>query len=120
VFLHVADGHLFLIDGARRAPLPDGALEATFERFGRPLDEAARLTDVAELVLPTGRRLRRVRHLARFDVIARDWLVLDASEEDERGPGRAALATTIAGALEHLAGTFARAQERAAGPLSGS
>ena len=55
--------------------------------------------DGPKIDLGGGRTLQRIRHLARYDVIARDFLVWCA-------PGReplVELAVTISGALEHLA-----------------
>jgi hypothetical protein len=78
--------------------LPDGSLEAVMARFGKPLEPSERLVQAGALDLGDGRVLRHVRHLARYDVIARDYLVYDE-------PGRepmCALATTVAGALQHL------------------
>lgn len=75
-----------------RFPLPPGAIAAVFRRFGAPLDPGARLMEIAVLELPEG-PLRHVRHKATWDVIARDYLVLGE---------RCVLATTVAGALEHL------------------
>ncbi len=91
-------------EGSPSLALPDGALEAVMKRYGRPLDAGEPVTEVALLVLGDGRTLRHVRHLARWDVIARDWLVFEA-------PGAEALcamATTVAGALAHLARASAR------------
>ncbi|MBX3187741.1 MAG: hypothetical protein KF819_12025 [Labilithrix sp.] len=86
------------LDGA---PLPPGAIEAVMKRFGAPIEpsERARLDDVEALDLGDGRRLRRARHLARFDVIARDYLVYEAPGEEPL----CAMATAVAGALQHLA-----------------
>ena len=100
------DGGLALVSEDGVEPLPDGALDAVMRRFGQPIDPAARLVDVAalELLEPRGARLRHVRHLARFDVIARDWLVLEVPGREPTG----ALATTVAGALSHLARAAAR------------
>jgi hypothetical protein len=103
VHLSAIDGALALVleDGASRVNLllPDGALDAVMARFGKPLDPAASVHEVASLDLGAGSVLRHVRHLARYDVIARDYVV---SESPGREP-LCALATTVAGALEHLA-----------------
>jgi hypothetical protein len=79
--------------------LPQGALEAVMQRFGAPLEPSERLTTIDTLAFGDGRSLRHVRHLARFDVIARDYVVY----ETPGGEPLCALATTVAGALEHLA-----------------
>jgi hypothetical protein len=78
-------------------PLPDGALEAVMARYGKPLEEGTSLVPVAALDLGD-RRLRHVRHLARYDVIARDYLVYERPDAEPL----CALATTVAGALDHL------------------
>ncbi len=49
-------------------------------RYGRPLDEAVPLAGPA-LELGEGRRLVQLRFRPRFDVIARDYLVLEAPPE---------------------------------------
>lgn len=86
-----ADGlTLVLADG--RFPLPKGSLAAVLRRFGSPFDPAQPVMEIGTLQMPEG-VLRHVRHKDTWDVIARDWLVLD---------DRCALATTVAGALEHL------------------
>jgi hypothetical protein len=80
------------------AALPVLALERIMERYGKPL------ADGVEPVGPTldlgdGKTLTLMRHLARYDVIARDFLVFGA-------PGRervAELAVAVTGALLHLA-----------------
>ena len=83
-----------------RHPLPEGALEAVMARFGKALEPTEKLTFVAELELGDGRRLRHARHLARYDVIARDFLIYEAPGDEPL----AALATWVAGALVHLGG----------------
>lgn len=86
-----ADGMaLVLPDG--RFPLPAGSLAAVLKRFGSPFDPGQPVMEIGSLVVPEG-VLRHVRHKDTWDVIARDWLVLG---------DRCALATTVAGALEHL------------------
>jgi hypothetical protein len=120
VYLKVEDGALWVVVGAigaaqsagaigaaQSAGAPDladayavgtVALEAVMKRFGAPLEPAEPITTVAALDLGDGRAVRHVRHLGRYDVIARDFLVYDA-------PGReplCALATTVSGALVHL------------------
>jgi len=104
-FLRARDGRVELVGPAGARALPAGALDAVLRRFGQPLDADASVHEVGALRLPDGRVLRHVRHLARFDVIAKDYLVLDVGDDV-----RCALATTAAGALDHLA----RAAEMAA------
>jgi hypothetical protein len=79
--------------------LPDGALPAVMKRYGAPLEPSERVIEVDALDVPEG-RLRHVRHLAVYDVIARDYLVHD----DGEGQATCALAVTVAKALRHLAG----------------
>ena len=79
-------------------PLPPGALRAVMRRYGAPFDPAAACQREGELELGDGARLEHVRHLAGYDVIARDYLVYAE-------PGLepvCAMATTVAGALRHL------------------
>lgn len=110
VFLRVDDGVLTLASTEGAFPLPDGALDAVMRRYGAPLEPTERLVAVASLDLGDGRALRHVRHLARYDVIARDYLVYDPGGRE----ALCALATTVAGALEHL-GRAARAAASATG-----
>jgi hypothetical protein len=79
--------------------LPSGALEAVMSRYGAPFDHDAPIAAIAHLDLDGGRRLRHVRHLAGYDVIARDYLVYDAPGAEPL----CALATQVATALAHLA-----------------
>jgi hypothetical protein len=104
IFLFIEDRVLGLRSDEGAFTLPDGALEAVMSRFGKPLDVSEQLTPVGALELGDGRMLRHVRHLARWDVIARDWLVLEVAGEEPL----CALATTVAGALGHLARAAAR------------
>jgi hypothetical protein len=111
VCLRASNGGLALVNDDGTFPLPEGALEAVMVRFGAPLDPASRLIAVATLALGEGRTLRHVRHLATYDVIARDYLVYE-------GPGNdplCAFATTVAGALDHLARAGTRTTDRARG-----
>jgi len=101
VHLTMEEGGLAVLADSERFALAELALEAVMARFGAPLEPAEPLSEVAKLDLGGGRALRHVRHLGRYDVIARDYLVHDV-------PGReplCALATTVAGALVHLGRT---------------
>lgn len=109
VFLRCDGDVLALASDRGTLPLPAGALEAVMARFGAPLEDGASVVEVASLDLGASGRLRHVRHLARYDVIARDWLIHERPGEEPR----CALATTVAGALDHLA-------RAASTPLSGS
>jgi hypothetical protein len=75
------------------------ALASVTTRYGAPFDPEAPISVVATLDLGDGRALRHVRHLAGYDVIARDYLVYEGAAPE----ASCALATTIARALEHLA-----------------
>lgn len=100
VLLVVQDGALGVASDAGVFALPDGALAAVMARFGKPLERSERVALVGALDLGGGRVLRHVRHLARYDVIARDYLVYEVAVAGEEPV--CALATTVAGALEHL------------------
>jgi hypothetical protein len=90
-------------DGELR--LPAGALPAVMLRYGSPFDSEAAAELHGVLELGEGAELRHVRHLAGYDVIARDYLVYTAPELESL----CAMATNIAGALRHL-GLAARAR----------
>jgi hypothetical protein len=95
---------LEIVEPSGALAVPEGALEIVMARYGAPFDEQARVTAVAELELGPGHKLRHVRHLAGYDVVQRDYLVLER-------PGAEALCapgTTVAGALQHLARAAAR------------
>ena len=90
---------LALVSDEGSWPLPEGALRAVLARFGAPFDAQARIREVARLELGNGELLRHVRHLAGYDVIARDYVVYESAE----GEPLCALATTVSAALLHLA-----------------
>ncbi len=96
---------LEIVDASGALAVPAGALEKVLERYGAPFDATARIKVVAELELGAGRRLRHVLHLAGYDVVARDYLVLEQAE----GEALCAPGATVAGALQHLARANARA-----------
>jgi hypothetical protein len=98
VFLRRAAGVLELVDDGGALALPPQAVGAVMRRFGAPLDLTEPLTVVASLELEGGNVLRHVRHRARYDVIARDYLVLEAPDREPL----CGLATAVAGALAHL------------------
>jgi hypothetical protein len=98
VYLRPADGQIEIVSDDGAWPLPHGALYAVLARFGAPFDEDARSTLIASLALAEGESLRHVRHLAGYDVIARDYLVY----EHPNGEALCALAATVAAALLHL------------------
>lgn len=93
------EGDLAIVIEGSELALPEGAVDAVMKKFGAPIEPSEKVGEVAAMDLGEGATLRHVRHLARYDVIARDWLVYER-------PGAEALcamATTVAGALEHLA-----------------
>jgi hypothetical protein len=94
------------VGGEPPAALPMLALERVMGRYGKPLADGVAV-DGPRLDLGGGKTLTRIRHLARCDVIARDFLVFSA-------PGAepvAELAVAISGALVHLARASAIARE---------
>jgi hypothetical protein len=95
---------LEIVDAGGALPVPEGALEKVLARYGAPFDPEARIIVVAELALGPGKRLRHVQHLAGYDVVMRDYLVLDA----EGGEPLCAPGATVAAALQHLASAWAR------------
>lgn len=107
VYLRVTAGAaLEIVDADGALPVPAGALDKVLERYGAPFDPEAAITVVAELELGGARRLRQVRHLAGYDVVPRDYLVLDLGE----GESRCCFGATVAAALQHLARVAARAK----------
>jgi len=107
VAVAVEAGAVGLVTAGKFLPLPAGAVDAVVRRFGGPLEPSETLREVGVLPLPDGRAIRHVRHLARFDVIARDYVALTPAGADDE---YVALATTVAGAWMHLARGFAGAE----------
>ena len=105
VFVTCEHGVLRIAAADATFALPEGALDAVMERFGAPLDPTSELGHVGDLDLGDAGTLRHVRHLARYDVIARDYLVYERAGREPL----CALATTVAGALNHLGRAHARA-----------
>jgi hypothetical protein len=104
VFLQLSDGDLALVSDDGTFVLPEGALGAVMARFGAPFDQSSRIATVASLELGERRALRHVRHRGAYDVIARDYLVYEVVGQEPL----CALATTVAGALDHLGRAVAR------------
>jgi len=80
-----------------RAIVEPGVLDAVMKRYGRPLADDVIVTGPT-LELGGGQTLSLLRHRARYDVIARDFLVY-------RVPGRepvAELAASVTAALTYL------------------
>jgi hypothetical protein len=99
VFLRRDADRLLLASDEGELRLPAGALRAVMLRYGAPFDPHAMSQSHGVLELSAGASLRHVRHLAGYDVIARDYLVYSE-------PGLesvCAMATNVAGALRYLA-----------------
>ncbi len=102
VYLRVREGvapAIELVDADGVWPLSPQVLEAVLTRYGAPFDSEAATTEVAVLDLGDGRRLRHVRHLAGYDVVPRDYLVLEGGT----GEAPCAMGAAIVGPLQHLA-----------------
>jgi hypothetical protein len=108
VFLRLQDGSLCIVSADGRVALPDRALGAVMVRYGVAFDATEPVAPVAALELGGGRSLRHVRHLAGYDVIARDYLVYEVPGETPL----CALSATVARALLHLARVKSRAAAR--------
>ncbi len=98
VLLRATNGQLEIVAAGEAWPLPPGALGAVLTRYGAPFDAAARIAPVASFALGEGEVLRHVRHLAGYDVIARDYLVYERPGSE----ALCALAASVAAALLHL------------------
>jgi hypothetical protein len=96
-------GRLAVLVGSEVLPLPDGALQAVMKRYGKPLDVTPQPKIEEELAVGPGLILGRFRFLSRYDVIARDYIVLYAPNNEPL----CELATSVAAALHHLARRFA-------------
>lgn len=99
VRLTVEDGELVVVVRAEAAVVPEPLFAAVVGRYGAPFDEAEAVRRVGTLTLASGATIEHVRHLARFDVVARDYLVYGATGVRER---TCASSTVVAGALAHL------------------
>ena len=76
---HVA-GVLEVVADEEAITLPHGALAAVISRYGASFDPEASISVVATLHAQSNDcTLRHVRHLAGYDVIARDYLVYEAA-----------------------------------------
>lgn len=108
VFLRVDDdGALNLVSDEEALALPALSLDHVMARFGRPLEPGERVAEVGTLDLGDGHVMRHVRHLGRYDVIARDYLIYSVPGHEPL----CALATTVAGALAHLGRAAAAASK---------
>jgi len=106
VYLQSDGDELVIVSEEGSWPLPAGALAAVLTRYGAPFDADAQTSLIGSLELSPGERLRHVRHLAGYDVIARDYLVYERADDE----ARCALAAPVTAALLHLG----RAQAQAA------
>lgn len=104
VCLREREGALEIVSEAQTWALPPGALRAVLTRFGAPFDPEAPSARVAVMTLTTGEVLCHVRHLAGYDVIARDYIVYEGPDTG----AMCAMATTVAAALMHLGRATAR------------
>ncbi len=68
------------------------------ERYGKPIDPPFPPA-LETLALSGGAKLVRFRHLATYDVIARDYLMYEAPQKEPV----CELATAVTAALSHLA-----------------
>jgi len=98
IHLEANAGSLELCFDEVRASVPARVVIALMRRYGRPANDGVD-TSGEELRLDAGTVLRRFRFRAGVDVVGRDYLALIESG----GEPILAMATTIAGALEHLA-----------------
>lgn len=98
VFLRFDGDRVWIVTEGAAFALPDAALFAVMSRFGAPFDDLASVRVVARLELPAGCSLRHVRHLAGYDVIARDYLVYECPKHEPL----CALSTAVTAALAHL------------------
>ena len=98
IYLRWADDELEIVSDDGSWTVPHGALAAVLTRYGAPFDDGAQSSLVATLQLAAGESLRHVRHLAGYDVIARDYLVYEHPD----GETLCALAATVTAALLHL------------------
>jgi hypothetical protein len=97
-YLKVEDGELCLVLPDYEVVIPSSILVRIFERYGKPLDEQVDLTGAISLTVEEGTSVHSLRHLARFDVIAKDYLVLKRTGKEPL----AELSVSIYGALMHL------------------
>ncbi len=96
--LEVEGGALYLRTEDLDVEIPHEVFEQVMVRYGKPLADDVPL-EGPRLDLGGGRSLHRIRHRARYDVSARDFLFYVR-------PGEATLvelSTSIAAALVHLA-----------------
>lgn len=98
VYLACNEGSLVLLEGDVEVEIPEAVLGRIFARYGNPIEPSVRI-EGPSLELPSGARITHLRFLARYDVIAKDYLVLERTGEEPL----VELATGIVAALQHLA-----------------
>lgn len=87
------------VDGEAPRSLPLDVLMAVMKRYGRVLDDAVTFgPDAERLAVGGGVEVVHFRHLAKYDVIARDWIALIEPHAEPI----AELSTAVSGALRHL------------------
>lgn len=109
VYLRAAESGsapLELLTPELTVPVTDEVLRRVFVRYGAPFDPEARVTVVDELVLGTGSTVRHVLHLAGYDVVPRDYLVLDGGQ----GEALCVHGASVIGPLLHLGRLLAARQ----------
>jgi len=98
IHLRERDAILFLVDDDGEHPLPAGALAIVMQRYGKAIDPPLPPA-IETLALSDGSKLVRFRHLAVYDVIARDYMMYETPENEPV----CELATAVTAALSHLA-----------------
>lgn len=97
-WIEVDEGVLYLrLDEGDRKEIPLAVLEAVMSRYGKPLADEIVVTGPS-LAFEGERTLRLFRHLALYDVIAKDYLVYAAPGQEPV----AELAASVTAALGYL------------------
>jgi hypothetical protein len=104
-WLEVVEGALVMrVERGLSVEVPLAIFEAVMQRYGRPLAEGIDPVGPT-LELPGGEVLCLFRHRARYDVIAKDFLVYRALGREPL----AELAASVSAALAYLVRAHARA-----------
>jgi hypothetical protein len=100
VYLEALEGNMVLSSAQDAVIVPTAVLRKVFNRYAKPLDVSSIKLDVDTVYIEntTGLRVHYFRHLATYDVIARDYLAFESADSEPR----AELATGIAAALMTL------------------
>jgi hypothetical protein len=97
-WLEVRNGVLSMrIDDGHAREVPPSVLEAVMKRYGKPLADDVVVTG-PRVTLGDGRSVQLFRHRALYDVIAKDYLVYVASDQEPL----AELAASVTAALSYL------------------